>query len=88
MGSTHIVKHNCTLQCRKDIFKTVCTHVDRPSENAELQRCSECVWNCLPSLVTVSHDEEHFMAENVNIPEGNSLISLSTELISHARLLC
>lgn len=47
-----------------------------------------CVELCLPSLVTVSHDEEHFMAENVNIPEGNSLISLSTELISHARLLC
>lgn len=85
MGSTHIVNHNCTLQCRKDIFKT---HVDRPSENSEFQRCSECVELCLPSLVTVSRDEEHFMAENVNIPEGNSLISLSTELISHARLLC
>lgn len=45
------------------------------------------VWNCV-FQVTVSRDEEHFMAENVNIPEGNSLISLSTELISHARLLC
>lgn len=88
LGSSPIIKQNCTLQYREDIFKIVCTHVDRPSENADLQRCSDCVWNYPPSLVAVSHEEEHLMAENVNIPEGNSLFSLSTELISHARLLC
>lgn len=88
MGSTYIIRQDCTLQCRKDIFKIVYTHVDRPSENADLQRCSDSVELCLPSLVTVSHDEEQFMAENVNIPERNSLFSLSTELISHERLLC
>lgn len=88
MGSTHVIKQNCTVQYRKDIFQIVCTPVDRPSENAYLQGCRAWVWNCPPSVVAVSHDEEHFMAENVNIPEGNSLFSLSTELISHARLLC
>lgn len=89
LGRTYVLKYNCVLQCRKDSFEIVEAFVDRSVENSDLQRCDDlCIELYLLSLVTLSHDEEYFMAENVNIPERNLLFSLNTELISHARLLC